>query len=256
MWEIYSRLLLEIEEMMEEPVQDYDIGTKFTYVRTKNSLGIAKTNLGQRFERKLAYKLDYTILDLISGINSWNYNEASLALAAMNAVYNIQEFKWKSEIENTHVSSSNEKEHIKKLTDLIGRKTVLMVEGMTYEENYYRNICKLSVIKEKPLQGDYPITALEYLIPDNSYVCLSGTCLVNKSIERILTISKGKQVILDGIDVPLAPQFISEGITKVIGFVADDIDKCITYIKQGYEEASLLSCGHRYEISRSEVVCD
>lgn len=263
MWAGYDRLLNDIEKFADIPIMDYGMGTKFTYVRTKNSLGISKTNASQRFKQKIPLKMEYRISDFISGITSWNYSEASLALAAINAILNQPDTEWCTGKQSRDYTSSRFGEvkllsysvhdHGKHLSELIGKRKVLMVEGVTYEDSRYRNICKLSVIKEEPLQGDYPTTALEYLIHENSFIYLSGTCLVNKTIERILTISKAKQVILDGIDVPIAPLLLSEGVTRLVGFIVDDIDRCITYIKQGYGEEQLLDCGHMCDISEGEV---
>ncbi|MGM9532009.1 enolase N-terminal-like fold-containing protein, partial [Intestinibacter sp.] len=86
MWELYDNLIENIQEDIK--INDLVIGTEFAMVISDSGAGISRVLNDKRFPFENEIKPNMKLKDLAKSIKSWNFVEASLGLAAINAFYN------------------------------------------------------------------------------------------------------------------------------------------------------------------------
>ena len=85
---LYDALLPEIPQ---KPILCVSSGDFWTGVETADALGLAMTTDGDTAPRVLPrWEEAATLAELAPAVKSWNFAEASAAMAAINAFYNTQ----------------------------------------------------------------------------------------------------------------------------------------------------------------------
>lgn len=216
---IYDTLLKEIPEGIKI-VDAYQEGY-WTGVRTENSLGLGMT---------IETGIDGTVSpeDLIGKdirevgelVKSWNFKDASYGLAAINSYYNSVE-----KAEKLGLGESTGDAFDVYTEDIAGKK-VSVIGHFPFLEKKIGSICDLRILERKPQEGDYPDPACEVLLPDSDYVFITSSTFVNKTIVRLLELSKNAKVILVGPSTPMAEILFDMGVDNLSGFIAEDLDFC------------------------------
>lgn len=218
---IYDRLIDGIEPGIV--VEDYNYGDHWTSIRTKDSLGLAKRfndNTGPRVLNIDNYK-GTELKELASLSKSWNLEEASIGLAAINAYYNSMEHANHLGLsEDTGDAFNMYKEDIKD-------KKVAVIGHFPFIERELDGICDLKILERNPSEGDYPDSACEYILPESDYVFITSCTIVNKTFPRLLELARNARVVMVGPSTPMAELLLDEGIFDLSGFIATDIDACI-----------------------------
>ena len=96
--------------------------------------------------------------------------------------------------------------------------------------------------------GDYIITAFEYLVDEYDSIYLGGNLIINKHIMKIAGDSKGKKSVLCDISTPLYLDFKKVGIDEIGGFIIDDIDKCFELVKISAPYQDIKKTGSMFKI--------
>ena len=230
-------------------VKSYINGKIWTMTETSDgSYGLAMT-----FDcatRPALHGADYdgmNLRDLAALSKSWNFPEAAIGMAAINAWYNE-----KSRAEAAGVLFPTAENGIQDAFSLYlerarGKK-VATVGSFEKAFRVYRPVCTLSVLERRPGPGEYPDPACEYLLPEQDIVFITGSALVNKTLPRLLELSRNAQTILLGPTVPLAPVLFSFGIECLAGFVVTRPEVCRRLAACGYE-ISPTPAGERVRLS-------
>jgi uncharacterized protein (DUF4213/DUF364 family) len=78
-----------------------------------------------------------------------------------------------------------------------GKKTAVI--GHFHKlEDYLKEAASISVLERKPTGNDFPDSACEYILPEQDFVFITGTTLINKTLPRLLTLAKNAHVVLGG----------------------------------------------------------
>ena len=88
-------------------------------------------------------------------------------------------------------------------------KKVVTIGHFPYLEKLFEPICDLAIIEHEPdMNGDYPFEAADYLLPECDYAYLNASGLVDKSLPRMLALSRNvEKITLVGPCAPLWPGF-------------------------------------------------
>lgn len=131
---------------------------------------------------------------------SWNMEEASEGMAVVNAWFNTEE--------NAQAMGGYYTESALSGIDLRG-KTVGFVGHLVRHNSETEALltsAKASYILERePQEGDYPDCACEYLLPECDTVVITGSAAINKTLPRLLELSRNAEIILTGPSVTLCP---------------------------------------------------
>ena len=243
MWHLYNYLIQHIPEDIY--VKDFMLGVEYTYIEIESSVGIAKTLPGSRFPFTIDPFIGMSLKKLAASIKSFNYIESSLALAALNSYYNSNQgllsFKnISNSISLTTVSNDYFKETI---LPRMHQGDFSLVGHYPYFEEQIPSIFEYTVFDENPVEGDYPITACEYILPTKKNIWLNGSSLIKKRLPRLLDICPDSYITLFDLDITLHPILLEKNQGELVSLLVNDKEQCKYLIKSGATTEKIFRTG-------------
>jgi uncharacterized protein (DUF4213/DUF364 family) len=230
MWRLYDELIGGIppEARVDEAFQ----GPYWTLVRSGAGVGLAMT-LSEATRPAILPQSPVStpegmpLAELAGAVKSWNFTEASMGMAAVNAYWNSPEREAvKKALKN------GDTEAFSAWRERAAGKKVAVIGHFFQIEKTLGPVCDLSIIEMRPSPGDYPDSACEYLLPDQDFVFATGVTLINKTLPRLLELSRACGIILAGPSVPLAPRLFELGARDLEGFVVTDPERCSAIVRE------------------------
>ncbi len=231
MWDIYDELLGSMPEDLT--VLDCMVGLHWTLVRSELGLGAAMTVKGGQGGKEFSDLVGMPLKELASWIKSWNMVEASMGQAAMNSAFNRVENIEKL-INRPFLRTENPEQangFAEFMPSIRDKKVAVIGHFPKIEE--LGKICQLSILERMPQENDYPDPASEYILPQQDVVFITGTAFINKTMPRLMEISKQARIILIGPSVPISPVLFKYGVDTIASTVLLDEDLCWKVVKQG-----------------------
>lgn len=220
MWEMYDDLIDAIPENLT--VLECLLGVSWTLVRSERGLGMAKTVKGGKKGANLANTTGMPLKKLACFSKSWDMLEASLGQAAINAAFNnpaeVMALTGRPIDQSCAPEESNAFKQL--IPEITGKKVAVI--GHFPNVVQLRKICELSVLERKPQADDYPDSACEYILPGQDFVFITGTAFTNKTMPRLLELSKNSKIILVGPSVPISRVLFNYGVDRLASLVILD----------------------------------
>lgn len=208
MWNIYDKLIELIPD--NQVVSDIKQTKRWTLLATETGIGSA-----MKFEEEainLAQYIGQDLKEVGRLIKSWNNQEASIGLAAINSFVNQEQ----QVIKNFSNYYLTEIDALTQMTKLSHQK-VGMIGHFPYIDRYPEMKKFITVFELSPRSGDLPSAATEFLLPEMDVVFITASTIINKTLPRLLELSKNAQVILVGSSCPITPILFEEGINQIGG---------------------------------------
>jgi uncharacterized protein (DUF4213/DUF364 family) len=190
--------------------------------------------------------------ELAGWIKSWNWFEAAMGLAAINSALNAPQVAAKNcgslldEVEYQDVFTG--------MMDQMRGKRVAVI-GHFHHLERISGICQLSVLERKPGEGDLPDSACEYILGEQDVVFMTATTLINKTMPRLLELSRNACVVVAGPSTPLHPLLFAHGVGRLGGLIVDDHASVWRAIAEGGHKALFTQGGRRVQVSRQPIAC-
>ena len=217
MWALYDALLSRAEA--DDRIEYVRAGVSWVLVRTeKGALGVASVLQG-RSGRPLETE-QYRGMPLREAarlVKSWDFEEASLGLAAINAALNRAE----------RFADCGEPDAFLRYRDLAAGKRVAVVGRFQYLEERLKPICQMSVLERAPVAGEYPDMACEYVLSDMDLVFITGCTVSNKTLPRLLQLTRDAYTVVTGPSTPMSETLFDFGADALCGFCATDEAACL-----------------------------
>ncbi|MBO6040633.1 MAG: DUF364 domain-containing protein [Oscillospiraceae bacterium] len=173
--------------------------------------GVAMHTSGETVPRMFDTLAGRSLRDAGQALMSWNMEEASEALAAVNAWYNHEDCGFLAPDARTLDGIC------------LDGKTVGMVGQMIGHSNITRELLaparELYIMDREEKPGAMPDSACEYVLPLCEVVIITGSAAINKTLPRLLELSRDAQVILTGPSVTCCPELLGLGIDCLHGRV-------------------------------------
>ena len=97
-----------------------------------------------------------------------------------------------------------------------------------------REVAKNVWVLEKRLRpGDLRADEAARVLPKADVVCLTGSALINKTLDELLDACRGSYVIMTGPSSPMTPVMFDFGISAICGTRVTNPDLVIRFITQG-----------------------
>lgn len=215
-FELYDVLIQGVSS--DTLITDTLMGECWTAVETRNHFGMAMTTPVDTAPRMLS--ADHTGLslkELAQAAKSWNLTEAGFGMAAVNAYYNTP-----ARLDSLGAYEPFER-YCTNGVDLQG-KHIGVVGHLNMPPSVYEQAASLRILERNPRPGDYPDSACDWLLPQCDVVIITASTLVNKTLPRLLELSKNAYTILAGPSCPLCPQLLELGIDRIAGLVVTDTE--------------------------------
>lgn len=250
MWKLYDELIAAVPE--DAVVSDCLAGLSWFLVR---SIGTGVAMRPRDIDEPLRDAGNIAgmkVRELASWIKSWNWYEAAMGLAAINSALNGQH----AVVENCGVwlDETRTQDVFTCLLDELRGKRVAVI-GHFYNLERLSDVCELSILERKPVHGDLPDPACEYILPEQDVVIMTATTLINKTMPRLLTLSRNARVVVAGPSTPLHPLMFKHGIDLLGGLIVDDDASVWRAVAEGGREALFTQGGRMVKVSNRPLAC-
>ncbi|HHP51639.1 MAG TPA: hypothetical protein ENM97_07900 [Moorella mulderi] len=211
----------------DAPVKEVRIGPFWTGVWSRYC-GLSSTLLppghhGESYPvREAGFLTEKSARELCPYVFSPSPLEASVGMAAINSLLEIDEGELQ-EINAEDIIA----EH--------GRNRNVVIVGHFPFVERIRNIAQnLWVLEKNPQAGDLPAEAAEEVIPQADVVAITGTALINGTLEGLLQLCSQKSLVMVlGPTTPLSPVLFDHGVHVVSGTRVTDPEWVLKAISQG-----------------------
>jgi len=223
--EILERIISRIDA--DAPVKEVRKGVFWTAVVSR-FCGLSSTMLKEHCmdedidETVPASFTDMTALELARFSLSSDISKASLGLAAINSLIEVDELR------SVEINAGN----------LLLKKGIdknISVIGHFPFTNDLRNVAKnLWVIEKRQRPGDYPEDNAGQYLPRSDIVAISSTTLINHTLPGLLRLCPEKSVKkLLGPTTPMSPVLFDYGVDIISGSKVKDDEVALKHISEG-----------------------
>lgn len=201
-------------------------GGGWALVRSGGRCGIAMATDGDTIPPMLKGQVaGLSLREAAAAVGSWNFAEASFALASVNCALNTPERIKLLRAECDHDT------HYTNGLDFKG-KTVGFVGHLKGSDTLHRDAKRVIILEREPKPGDYPDSAAELLLPECDIVLITGSAIINKTLPRLLELCENAYTVLTGPSVPLWPGFLDMGIDMIAGMAVTDENAAVECVSQ------------------------
>lgn len=256
MWKIYDELIAAVPSGLK--VHECLIGLHWTLIRSQG-MGMALTPFGAprmygpkgasvtaRIGERIA---GMPVSELAQFVKSWNPYEASFGLAAINSVLNSPEQV--ARLYGSPLSTQGQVSAFVHYAEMVRDKKVAVV-GRFPDLNVLTDVCRLTVLERNPGDDDLPDPACEYILPEQDYVFITATSIINKTMPRLLELSRNASVFLVGPSTPFAPLLFSHGIDTLAGTVVIEPGSVLQAAQEGAARSVFDHGAQMVKVSRKD----
>jgi hypothetical protein len=138
------------------------------------------------------------------------------------------------------------------LEELRGKRVAVI--GHFYDMERVAAVCDLSILERKPQKGDWPDPACEYILPEQEVVIITATTLINKTLPRLLQLSRKARVVIAGPSTPLTPILLDHGIDLLGGLIVENTDNVWKTVGEGGRHELFESGSRMVKVSKIPLV--
>jgi uncharacterized protein (DUF4213/DUF364 family) len=227
---VIDRLLAGLPE---GPVQDVRVGAFWTAVvieaEGRRRCGLASTphseehhHGGEPAVPDAGRLAERSARDLAGLARSESLMEAAIGVAAINALLPLSPERW---------GDVNAEEVIARHG---AGKNVALVGHFPFVPRLREAVGKLWVLELRPGPGDLPSEAAPDVIPQADVVAITGTTLINHTLEGLLARCRPEALVLVlGPSTPLSPVLFDYGVHILSGAVVQDTEAVLRAVSQG-----------------------
>ncbi|MGC8874694.1 MAG: Rossmann-like domain-containing protein [Chloroflexia bacterium] len=219
-----------VETLRDAPLETVCVGAHWTAVVVRRGAlrcGLASTLVGEgphgespvRWAGRL---LEHGALELAGLLRSEQRLEASIGLAAVNALLEVDESRLREE-------------NALHLLEREGRgKRVALIGHFPFIPRLRQAVGELWVLEQHLLPGEFPAERAAELLPQADVVAITGAALVNHTLEGLLALCRpGAFVLVLGPSTPLSTVLFRYGATALAGTRVVDPAAALRCVSQG-----------------------
>ena len=214
-WELYDTLCAAVPE--DAVVSAFNISRFWALAKIDLPGGAGLAHVFQRPGWKPpAGIVGSPAREIAALVKSWDFETAALGMAVINAALNAARLK----------SQDEEKPFLGNAFDILKArakdKKVAVIGHFPRLDAIEAAAREIMIFERNPQKGDYPDSAAEYLLPEAEVVFMTGSSAVNKTMPRLLELSKNAEIHLVGPSVPLLPGLLADSIASLSGLLILD----------------------------------
>lgn len=208
------------------PVRSVLVGVHWTVVCSRHC-GMASTLAsdhahGHMQVRDVGNLHHKSVRELAQLVYSEELMEASIGMAAINSLLEVDE-SLAVEVNASEVLASR------------GRgKNVAVIGHFPFIQELRQTVGHLWIIEQHPTGDEYPAEAAVELLPKADVVAITGSALVNHTLDGLLTLCRSDStVMMLGPSTPLSPVLFDHGVTILSGTRVLDEEAVLRTVGQG-----------------------
>jgi hypothetical protein len=221
-------IIHEILDSLENdaPVIDVSVCLRVTAVLSRR-LGLAysfprELHMNDRHGKRPKKRLfEMSARELATLALSEDLTETSVGVAAINSLLEPEERLMR-----------DGKAHDLILERGAGKK-VTLVGHFPFVDKLREGVGQLWVLEKEPREGDLPAEEASRVIPKSDIVAITGTALINRTLEDLLELARGRYTIVLGPTTVLSPILFDAGVDAICGSVVTDPDLALRCVREG-----------------------
>lgn len=246
-WQLYDVLIDGIDD--DVTVTAGTIGLRWCRVTSdEGGIGMALSmpNLGRPPSFVAPTFVGARLKDVAGLAKSWNFAEAGIGMAAINAWYahpdRANDNGFRPCAVNTWPATFQDR------ADEVAGKKVGVIGHFGFAPAALSEAAEVFMLERSMHTGDYPDSACEYLLPTCDFVFISGSAFVNKTAPRLLDLSRDATTIFVGPSTPPSPVLLDHGADVVTGFVSTTPSR-LDEALDGITMEGMYAAGQRVELA-------
>lgn len=217
-WAVYDALLDDIPADLR--LKKLIIGRRWIMALSDSGgIGLAMNIACQDMSSVLPRLEGQSLAQVAARIKSWNFFEASVGMAVLNAAVNTAALTEGSTLHKAVATASGKA--FEYHTERIRGKKVAVIGHFPHLETL-APLCELSILERKPRDGDLPDSAADYILPLQDSIFMTGTTLTNKTFPHLMDITRSAFTCIVGPSTPMSPVLFKYGINALSGTVVTD----------------------------------
>lgn len=248
MWSLYDELIAAVPE--DAVVEECLAGLSWFLVRSVGTGVAMRPREMEKPMRNAGHIAGMRLKELASWIKSWDFYEAAMGLAAINSALNAQQ-----PVETNcgqYLDESKTQDVFACIEDQLKGKRVAVV-GHFYNVERLREFCELTILERIPGPGDTPDPACEYILPHQDVVIMTATTLINKTMPRLLALSRNAFTVIAGPSTPLHPLLFEHGANLLGGLIVDNQPSVWRAVAEGGQHALFTQGGRMVKVSKTPL---
>lgn len=234
-WALYDALIDGIPDNIA--VTDFALGVYWSYVQAECGCGVAMTMRGGASAQRDMAKPAATLKDMAHLAKSWSMEDATLGVAALNAWYSRHELLGPLgavyEEARAMAREERKREAFWEFQPAMAGKRVTVIGHFPHVLDLAQHCAQLTVLERNCSDGDLPDPAAEYVLPSQDLTFVTGTTITNKTLPRILELTRGGITIMTGPSVVASPILFDHGADVLAGSVVGDPEKTAFAVRNG-----------------------
>jgi uncharacterized protein len=221
-----EKKLIDSVADLDAPVKGVWVGITWTAIESR-FVGISHTyQTSEHINIKNAGDLrSFTAMGLANRIFSWKPLEASIGVAAMNSL----------------IEPKGKRGNVKKFIREKARgKVVTMIGRFPFFEEIASIARKAYLIEIEQKGNELPSFASEEILPKSDLNLITGTALINHSLQRLLELGQNGYNVVLGPTTPLSPVLFDFGADILAGVRVTNRKEIVQGITQGVRMAKML----------------
>ncbi|WP_317930137.1 DUF364 domain-containing protein [Halioxenophilus sp. WMMB6] len=170
--------------------------------------------------------------ELTTLLHSWNGFDATLGLAACNAVINSPSNPLMQQAQVIPATEDANLAVFRYFRPKLTNKKVVVIGRYPHMDSVLGGL-NYTVLERQPQADDLPDSAAEFVIPEADWVFITATSLINKTFGRLSELAKNAVTVLMGPTTPWLPEFADYDIDFMAGVLPTDIDKAEQIAMEG-----------------------
>ena len=249
MWELYEELIAGIPADLQ--VKRAVAGSFWTAVESELGTGVAGTVKLMTRPPLGRFKLEGAPLRELAGlVRSWNMIEASLGVAALNAYYNTPEIAKRNGVRFDEGDERLNDPYIAYRNFTRNRRVACIGSDSTVVDSLLKDVAEVTMFGEQ--FGAFPLSAAEYLLPEQDLVYLPCYYETTKELPRYLNLCRDTVAVVCGPSITMAPALLACGAFDLAGLVITDTETafesaCGTAVKK------MFTAGKKASLRKAEI---
>ncbi len=154
--------------------------------------------------------------ELCHWLSSWNEAEAAVGLSVLNALVNNRPAAcWRQAVPLREEAPGHLQVFAHFRSRVIGQK-VVVIGRYPALDRLWADV-PYQCVERNPQEGDFPDAAAEYLLPQADWVFITASSLANKTLPRLLQLSRQARVVLMGPSMPWLEGWKDWGVNYLAG---------------------------------------
>ena len=231
-WAIYDELISGIPAGIA--VSDFCLGTHWCYVEAACGMGIAHAFTGGGKRTFGGDPRECDLKEVAQLATSWNFAEASLGFAAINAWYSREQavIDLGGHVDEGMAGGRKDNPFAALREQYEGKRVCVIGHFPNVED--MAQICDLTVLERNCRSDlDTPDTACEFIIPEQDFVFLTGTTLTNKTAPRLLALARDTFVAMVGPTTVPCEALAQAGVNYLGGSIVVEPEAAKFAVKGG-----------------------